>query len=258
MANPRLNVDIISRGQGRSVTKAANYITGEKLRDHYWGETHYRRRADVLHKEIFLPANEPPGFADLQTLCQEIDKAEKRYDARTAREYKGSLPNELPLNELREIVREYVADNFTRHGLCAIAAIHEGINKDNSAKNNPHVHIIVPTRTVEPEGFAKKKTREFNKKKYVSIWRERWAEAHNRAYERNGLEIRVSHESYEVSGIDRDPTIHLSRMDWEREQHGEHTKHGDKKRDIEARNLERKKRLEREQNRGYGRDYRAE
>lgn len=61
----------------------------------------------------------------------------------------------------------------------------------------------------------------------------------NRAYERNGLDIRVSHESLEVQGVrDRHPTIHLSLADWQREKRGERTHAGDKKREIEAHNRE--------------------
>lgn len=61
----------------------------------------------------------------------------------------------------------------------------------------------------------------------------------NRAYERNGLDIRVSHESLEVQGIkDREPTIHLSLSDWQKEKRGERTIAGDKKRAIKERNEE--------------------
>lgn len=110
----------------------------------------------------------------MQSLCDAIDKAEVRYDARTAREFKCSLPNELPVCELISIVEECINDNFIQKDFCAIAAIHEGRNKTEPEKNNPHVHIIVPTRSVGAEGFCKKKDQEYNKVKYVNIWREEW------------------------------------------------------------------------------------
>lgn len=54
------------------------------------------------------------------------------------------------------------------------------------------------------------------------------------------MDIRVSHESLEVQGIrDREPTIHLSRIDWQREMHGERTLAGDRKRAIKERNEDR-------------------
>ena len=247
MANYHMETDVISRGQGRSITKAVNYITGERLIDKYHGGTHSKRRRDVLHREIIQPPVAPLEFYDLQTLCDEIDRAEKRYDARTAREFKGSLPNELPIHELIEIVHEYVEINFTNNNLAAIVAIHEGKNKDDPSRNNVHFHILVPTRFVEPDGFSKGKDRERNNIRYIKEWRESWAEIQNRAYRRYNLKISVSADSYEVQGIfDREPTIHLNRIDWEKEKAGEQTRSGDRKRAIRSRNEERELRLERE------------
>lgn len=240
MANYHLEVTVISRGKGRSLTRAVHYISGKRLRDNYRNETYYRRRDDVPYCRIFHPANAPPEFHDLQILCDSIERAEKRCDARTAREFKGSLPNELPLREQIRIVSSFIEHNFIRQGLCAVAAIHQGKNVEDPSRDNPHVHIIVPTRTVEPEGFSKKKDREHDKREYIGIWREQWAFVQNRAYERNGLEIRVSHESLEAQGeLDREPTIHLSRIDWQKERRGERTLAGDEKREIEERNRER-------------------
>lgn len=99
MANYHLEVGVISRGKMRSVVKSINYISGEKLRDEYNDKTYSHKRQDVLQCIIFLPDNAPPEFHSLQNLCDEIDRSEHRYDARTAREFKGSLPNELPLSE---------------------------------------------------------------------------------------------------------------------------------------------------------------
>ena len=59
----------------------------------------------------------------------------------------------------------------------------------------------------------------------------------------SGLSVRVSHESLERQGIDREPVNHLSRMDWQRERQGERTRSGDKRREIQRRN---KRRLEQE------------
>lgn len=240
MANYHLEVQAISRRKGRSVTRLASYITGRKLRDNYNGKTYYHRRDDILYGRIFQPANVPPEFYDLQHLCDAIEGAEKRKDSRTAREFKGSLPNELSLLQLVHIVFNFASDNFLSYGLCAIAAIHEGKNVDDPTRNNPHVHIIVPTRTVGPDGFNKMKDREHDKYEYIGFWREQWAFVQNRAYEQRGLDIRVSHKSLEAQGIhDREPTIHLNFADFQREKRGERTPAGDRKREIEARNRER-------------------
>ena len=97
-------------------------------------------------------------------------------------------------------------------------------------------HQSFSTRPVEPSGFSKKKDREHDKRQYIQHWREQWANVQNEAYARCGLDIRVSHESLEVQGINRVPTIHLSRIDWRKEQRGERTPAGDRKRAIEREN----------------------
>lgn len=236
MSNYHFGATIISRGKGRSVTGTASYICGRTLRDRYYDRMHYNHRKDVVWQKIFLPDIAPPKFRDLQRLCNEIEDAEIRRDARTARQFIASLPNELSPGELVRIVHEFIEHNFVSYGLCAVAAIHRGRNRDDPSRNNPHVHIIVPTRTVGEDGFSKRKDREHDKRGYITIWREQWAEVQNRAYERNRLDIRVSHESLEVQGVDRVPVNHLSRIDWQREQRGERTLAGDRKRNIKKRN----------------------
>ncbi len=239
MANYHLEIGIISRGKGRSIASAISYASRSTIHDHYLGETYCNPKNDLIFCRIYLPANAPPGFSDLQNLCDEIDKAECRYDARTARTFIGSLPNELPADELVQIVQEFVKENFVSQGLYAIVAI-EGKNRKYPSKNNPHAHIIVPTRTLDEKGFEKEKDRKQNSKTYVHIWREKWARVQNRAYERNGLDIRVSHESLEVQGEhDREPLNHISRRDWQKEQNGIRTLAGDERRSIKTRNQKR-------------------
>lgn len=240
MSNYHFEVTIISRGKGRSVTSSVSYISGRALHDIHNGKTYYKHREDLAWQKIFLPDHAPAEFRQLQHLCDEIECAEMRWDARTARQLTASLPNELPLGELVRIVHEFVADNFTSQGLCTVAAIHRKHNHHDPKKNNPHVHMIVPTRPVGPDGFCKLKDREHDKRKYITIWREQWATVQNRAYERNGLDIQVSHESLEAQGKhDREPTIHLSRIDWQKEQRGERTPAGDRKRAVKERNQRR-------------------
>ena len=249
MANYHFEATIISRGKGRSVTGSVSYICGRTLHDSYKSRTYHNLRKDVVWQKIFLPDHVPSEFRELQYLCDEIERAEVRWDARTARQFIASLPNELPGEQIR-IVREFIEDNFVSCGLCAIAAIHRGRNRDDPSRNNPHAHIIVSTRPVGEEGFCERKDREHDKRKYITIWREQWAAIQNRAYERNGLDIQVSHESFEAQGKhDREPTIHLSRIDWQKEQRGERTPAGDRKRLIREHNQMRIHQREMEQQR---------
>lgn len=252
MANYYLDVNCISRNQQRSAAAASAYRSGEKLHDDYYGLTHdYTHRTDVLYSNIFLTPSAPGEFRDRQTFVNAIEKAEKRIDARLLREVRGSLPNELTLEEHIELVKEYVAI-FVDRGMCADVSIHEGKSLDDPGKNNPHFHMLLPTRPAGPDGFNAKKNRDWNKRENIIFWREQWARIQNRAYERKGLDVRVSHESLVIQGIDREPAIYLSRADWQREKRGIRTPHGDENRAIKVRNKEREERQRlqnREQNR---------
>lgn len=240
MANYHFEIKNISRSKGGSITRRASYILGEKLHDNFLNQGCYKNRSDVLFQGVFLPRAAPPEYGDVQTICDAIDKAEKRYDARTAKEFIGSLPNELSINEIVKIVAEFIAVNFTERGLAVIAAIHEGHNVETEKHNNPHVHILVTTRTLSADGFSNKKLRELDLRKNVEVWREHWARLQNRAYERNNLNIRVSHESLEVQGKERLPTPHLSIVDWQRERNGQRTPAGDKRRKVLEKNRQAK------------------
>lgn len=244
MANFHLEFELISRKQGRSPVRAANYQSGERLRDDYYGRIYYNRsRSDIVHTEIILPPDAPPEFYDRQTLWREADRAEKRSDSRTARRVIGSLPNELARTEQIELVREYVAGSFISIGMCADIAIHDVINANDPARNNPHVHILLTDRPVSREGFSLKKNREWNDwhgNKLIKSWREQWAIAQNRAYKRKGLyDIEVTAKGYIDREIfDREPKRYLSRKDMYLERKEIWTLRGDENRAIEMRNHE--------------------
>ena len=240
MAIYHLEIRIISRGKARSPTGLANYITGEKLYDVYEHTNCSSYHENVLCWQILLPDNAPQEFQDLQELFRAIDAAEKRYDARTGREFIGALPNELNMEEQINIVTDFARTNFVDRGLCAVFAIHLNENPEDPSRNNPHMHLFVNTRMVTVDGFSKKKDRRLDKLDQLRKWRKSWEDIQNAAFERNGLDIRVSHESFEVQGItDKEATIHLTRSDYEKEQRGIRTPAGDRKREIEERNRQR-------------------
>lgn len=219
MANYHLEISTVSRNSKhgkKSVTRLASYITGCRLHDDYSKKSYSYERSDVALWKIYVPPDGPKDFYDLQILCDRIEATEVRKDARTAREFKGSLPNELHFCDLVQIVDEFVNMNFVELGLPAIAAIHNGINKADPTRNNPHVHIIVPTRTVGPEGFSNKKYLPHNAREYIKIWRSRFAEAQNHAYARRGLDIMVSHKSLKDQNQGRDPVKYFSRSEYVR------------------------------------------
>lgn len=226
----------ISRLLGESVAKTASYILRENIFDSYSGETHYYSHVrDCLYREILLPENAPREFLDLSKLLAAIERAEKRYDARTGRVVRLTLPNDKEFSDGERIAlaRKYVQDTFITQGMCAIMAIHAGLN-DDPAKNNPHAHVILTDRPVDTNGFCSKKDRSWNTLKQFQTWRKLWADAQNRAFKEKGMDLCVSHESLEVQGIDREPTVPLGRAATALERKGVQTEYGNRNREIAA------------------------
>src|SRR5215469_8886711 len=97
MAIFRMQINSIARSAGRRATAAAAYRSGERIRDERSGELHnYSRRRDVAHAEIFLPSqfdgSSIPWARDREKLWNTAEHAEKRHNARVAREYQVTLP----------------------------------------------------------------------------------------------------------------------------------------------------------------------
>jgi ATP-dependent exoDNAse (exonuclease V) alpha subunit len=245
MAMFHCTVKTLGRNKGCAVVHSAAYRHAKIFHDDYYGETYdYTYKRGIMHTEILLPPNAPLEFTDSQTLWNSVEKAERYKSSRLAREVEISLPVELSTEEQITLVREYVLDNFVAIGMCADIAIHD------KGDGNPHTHIMLTTRNVTHDGFCKKKNRDWDKRSYVTLWREQWARIQNREFEKRGLRTRVSHDSYFLQGIDKEPTRHLGRKRNARERQGYSTDIGNDNRAIATRNKERELQLrERKQQR---------
>lgn len=241
MALYGLDIKSISRVQGGSAAKTASYILRSNIYDSYEDKTHYYSYVeDLLYSEILIPDGAPSEYQNLETLLKEMEQSEKRYDARVGRVVRLTLPHEncFSTNDLIELTRSFVKEAFLEKGMCAVIAIHEGKNKDPT-KNNPHAHIMLTDRPIDAYGFCNKKNREWNKTEVLREWRKLWADEQNRYFKEKGLELRVSHESLEVQGIDREPMIPLGRAAMALERKGIRTVQGNRNREIECRQRER-------------------
>ena len=69
MPCPHFKISIVKRSQGQSAVAGAAYQSGERLFSEYDQKTKfYNKRKELVHAEIMLPPNAPPGFADRATL----------------------------------------------------------------------------------------------------------------------------------------------------------------------------------------------
>ena len=107
--------------------------------------------------------------------------------------------------------------------------------------HNPHAHIMLTMRSVDEDGFGKKR-REWNKRKVLEHQRKAWEEYANRALERAGYDARIDHRSLKEQGVEREPQIHLGAKVLEMESRGVPTRVGEESRRISKvnRDIERK------------------
>lgn len=197
-----LHVKNIGRRFGRSVVAAAAYRAGETLwNDAEERESAFGGRRDVLLAEIRLPASAPLWAADRTALWTAVEQAEKRKDARLAKEIEFSLPVQLPRAEWT-IVARAMADAYVKQGFVVDLAIHE-----DGRGINPHVHLLLALRRIGAEGFGLK-IREADSKTFILAARRQWQTIANAALGKAGAAVQIDARSYRARGIDRQPGKH--------------------------------------------------
>jgi MobA/MobL family len=223
MAIYHLSIKTVGRAQGRSATAAAAYRSGEKIADLTSGQVFdYTRKRGVEYTEIVLPTKvvlQDINWArDRQALWNAAEVAEKRKDARVAREYELAIPHELTKTQRADLVREFSSYLANRYGVGVDFAIHKAHREGD--QRNHHAHVLTTTREVAATGLAAKTALELSetdrakrgmphsRAEFVEI-RERWAVLSNEHLKAHGHDARIDHRTLAVQGIDRAPSVHL-------------------------------------------------
>ena len=259
MAIYHLCIKIISRGKGKSAVAALAYRSGEKIKNEYDGIVHdFTRKGGIAYTEILLPQNAPQEFSDRGTLWNSVEKIEKSKNSQLAREIEIALPKELNREKQINLVREYVKENFVKVGMCADIALHD------KNDGNPHCHILLTMRPLNEDttwGAKSKKeyildengekvklkngnyktrkmdTVDWNEQEKAEQWRKAWADITNKYLEKNSIQEKVDHRSYQRQGIEQIPTIHLGVSATQMEKKGIATDRGNINREIKHQNM---------------------
>ena len=216
-----LSMKPLCRTQGRSAVAAAAYRAGEVMTNTRDGVVHdYTGRRGIDHTEIVLPQQVAgAGWAsDRGSLWNAAEVAEKRSDARTAREFILALPHELDDAQRLELTRGFASHLADRYGAAVDVAIHQP--HEGKDLRNRHAHLLMTTRQVLPRGFGEKTLLEWDNKRLLSqdlptshlqlrTLRQEWEEQTNRALGRAGHDIRVDHRSHLERGLEIEPTQHV-------------------------------------------------
>ena len=219
--------------------KAAAYRSGSKLETDHNRAFDFTRKEDVIYSNVLTPDDAPAWASNRQALWNKVEQAEKRKDARLARDIIAALPRDLSREQQIALVNEFVRQEFTNQGMVADVNIHEKDASDGG--RNPHVHIMLTTRNLDGDGFASKKEKSwdgefkgygFGKGETVEHWRAAFEKLSNEYLEDAGADSRVSLKSYHAQGIDKIPQKHLGYEAANLEKRGKETIRGDENRHI--------------------------
>ncbi|KZY46551.1 hypothetical protein A3731_31855, partial [Roseovarius sp. HI0049] len=214
----------ISRGNGRSAVGAAAYIARCSMTDARVGRSfNYGRITGLLTKGLVN------WSGSAEDLWNAAEAAEKRVNARVARELRPALPAELPVDAQRRLVHGFACWLKDEFGVAVNYAIHaptfgektlerrlwrgrssrDGEQAYLSALIDPaktnlnfHAHILFTTRIVDTEtGEFGPKTRDLDHVKKgpdkMRVIRNEWEKRTNAALARVGSKARIDLRSYE-------------------------------------------------------------
>lgn len=255
------SISMISRGKSKSAVASAAYISCEKLTNEWDGVIHdYHNKKGLLHSEIFLSENVPKKFQDRSFLWNSVELNEKASNAQLARNFIIALPKELSFEENKNLITDFIQENFVSKGMIADLAIHDESSERN---NNVHAHIMTTLRPINEKGLWQPKSKkeyvldetgekiklksgnyktrkveltDWNDKGNAEKWRESFASLCNWYLEKNNLEKRVDHRSFERQGKEEIPTIHLGASASALERKGIETDKGNINREIKKHN----------------------
>ena len=220
----------ISRGSGQSAVASASYRAGVELEDKRYGKTHdYSKKHGVMSADIILPTALAAANAEISRseLWNKAEAAEKRVDARVAREWLVNLPYELSEQDRKELAHQFAQTLADRYGTIADCAIHEPTQKEIDRGADPrnfHAHILFTTRTAELDGnheiiLTDKASIELSDNKRRSLGmarvsheikdvRQIWEQIANEKLAEHDHKL-IDSRSYAAQGIDIEPQLKM-------------------------------------------------
>ena len=241
----------IGRSSGRSSVAAAAYRSGELLRDERTGLTHdYRQKGGVEYARVYTPYNAPEELRDREKLWNAVEKKENRKNSTTAHELEIAFPHEFNAMQRREAGDTISRELMKRYNCAVDIALHHP-NREGDERNF-HAHILFTTRNFDEstkDGWSKNKFRDLSAdkimvdgetttrgKEEVKALRKFTASEMNRIAQRDKLEVKTEHLSFEARGIEKEPTKKMGFAATQAERRGVKTDRGDMNRDIKASN----------------------
>lgn len=165
--------------------------------------------------EIMFSDSKLPSWAKSSNEFWEAVSYYERINARGYREFRFSLPNELPVEENINLVNEFIKNTLNDNFYYTVAIHNKEVDSFEKTTQNIHCHLMFNERKIDgierdkkqffkradsknPHLGGTKKSTEFNKKEKLLELRKDMEILVNFYYEKNGFEERVSCESLET------------------------------------------------------------
>ena len=197
MSYYRCSLGVISRKDGGSALRRSAY---QRCTRSECGKYDFSEKSDeYVGHEVLLPEGAPKEFRDPDYLWSEADKMDTRVNSTISRTVELAIPDEVPEELWFEFANELMSF-YRDHGV----AVEYSIQRDEGVtriEDNNHIHGMISTRRLRPDGFSEHKHRDFEKNvmrarrgRYV---REVMADMMNDFFQRYGIDAEVDHKMKE-------------------------------------------------------------
>ncbi|GLU26057.1 Ti-type conjugative transfer relaxase TraA [Brucella sp. NBRC 12950] len=220
MAIYHFSMKPVSRGKGRSAVAAIAYRAAAKLLNERDGVTHdFSRKEGVIHSQIVLPEHvKAPWAYNREKLWNNAEFAEKRKDARVAREFEIALPHELTAAQRLDAAQAIAQVLANRYESAVDFAVHEP-HREGDVRNH-HVHLMMTVRKVTATGLGEKTLIERENKwlmarnrpttdVQIADLRRCWENIANTHLAVSGCGRTIDHRSHWDRGYRIEPTVHI-------------------------------------------------
>ena len=138
----------VGRSSGKSVVNTAAYISRSKLFDDELGKSfsYQNRHYEVLFSDLLMPEFSPEIFKNRGELWNSVQRYEKHKNAQFARLLEINLPHQLSIDAMKELLIDFVKNNFINLGMIADVNIHHPDIKGD--QRNYHAHVLLTLRRV--------------------------------------------------------------------------------------------------------------
>ncbi len=247
----------VQRSRGQSSVARAAYQNGRRLRDERTGDTYdyrYRRaRGEIRGSVLVHPDGATwtnPRAERIERLWNEVEVAERRKDAQTARSGIVALPHRLSPKGRTQAMVEFARQVARRYRTPVQADLHAPGQHEKADPRNHHFHWQMPTRSLDADGQLRggAKIQALSRRSLaraeVTALRSLWVDVVNGVLCAEGIRredgtlLQLDARGYRDQGIKRVPTVHLGVAATALERKGVPTERGDENRRVRSVNAE--------------------